>query len=223
MTRLHPFDYVFGSLADQRFGEIRSEAARAGVTLDARLRFHRFEPVRRLLGDLRPPDGGPLAAAALEEYGALLYLAYRFWLGGRRTLAISRSAMERELDTAPAADPVVPAGACYVQFPEQWFWGRIAPDAPHEPLDGMFLAAGGAPSAEEIVVLAVLGLREDRGGFSQITIAAPPPDFRRAAEGARQPRFAPVMEGGERAGMRSIVSEGELLHLAHLALLAAGR
>lgn len=222
MTRLHPFDYVFGPIADQRFGEIRGESERAGVALEDRLRFHRFEPVRRLLGEMQPPDRGALAAATLEEYGTLLYLAYRFWLTGRRTLVLSRAAIEHGLASpSPAADPVVPGGACYLQLPEQWFWGRIAADAPHEPIDGMFLAGG--RDTGEIVVLAVLGLREDRGGFSQIAIAAPPADIRRAAAAARQPPFAPAMDGGERAGMRSVVSEGELLHLAHLALVAAGR
>lgn len=222
MTRLLPFDYVFGPFADQRFDQIRKESERAGVALDDRLRFHRFEPTRRLLGEIQPADRGALAAAALEEYGTLLYLAYRFWLSGRQSIVLSRTAIERGLASPPpAADPVVPHGACYLQLPEQWFWGRIGADAPHEPMDGMFLA--GDAGGREIVVLAVLGLREDRGGFSQIAIAAPPEDFRRAAAGARHPPFAPVMDGGERAGMLSVVSEGELLHLAHLALVAAAR
>lgn len=219
MKRLHPFDFVFGAIADQQFGEIRGESERAGVPLDDRVQFHRFEPVRRLLGEIQPPEKDALSAAAIEEYGSLLYLAYRFWLAGRRTLTISRGTLEPELATAPPGDPVVPGGACYLQLPEQWFWGRIAPDAPHEPLDGMFLTA----SAREMVVLAVLGLRKDRGGFSQMAIAAPLTDFRRAAESVRTPPFAPVMAGAERAGMRSVVSEGELLHLTHLALVAAAR
>jgi hypothetical protein len=31
------------------------------------------------------------------------------------------------------------------------------------------------------------------------------------------------MAGGDRAGFRSVVTEAELLHLVHIALLAAGR
>lgn len=226
MTRLHPFQYVFSALADQRFGEIQREAAGAGLTLDSRLSFLRCEPVRRLLDELRADDpaAGDLGGAALEEYGALLYHAYRYWAAGQHSLAISRAEMEALLHaprpTAPP-DPAVPHGACYLQLPEQWMWARISPDAPHEPLDGLFLAS--EAHDQEIALLAVLGLRPARPGFSQVALSAPAADFRRAAAAVREPPFAPVMDGGDRAGVRSVVSEGELLHLAHLALIAAAR
>ena len=80
-------------------------------------------------------------------------------------------------------------------------------------------AAGG----RELLVLAVLGLRPEREGFSQIAVAAPPEEVAGAARLARRPPFAPVLEGGERAGMKSLVSEAELLHLAHLALAQVAR
>ena len=70
----------------------------------------------------------------------------------------------------------------------------------------------------ELLVLAVLGLRPVRVGFSQISVAAPPLDVAGAARLVRRPLFAPVLEGGERAGMKSLVSDAELLHLTHLAL-----
>jgi hypothetical protein len=37
----------------------------------------------------------------------------------------------------------------------------------------------------------------------------------------RDPPFAPVMEGGVAAGFKSVTSDGELLHLARLALKSA--
>ena len=72
-------------------------------------------------------------------------------------------------------------------------------------------------------MLAVLGLRPERGGFSQIALTVPPEDLAQAKDFVRRPRFAPVLEGGERAGVKSLVSEAELLHLAHLALAQVAR
>jgi hypothetical protein len=112
--------------------------------------------------------------------------------------------------------PTVPHGACYLQLPERIFWARIADTAAPEPLDGVFLVAG--PAGAELTVLAVLGLRPDRDGFSQLVVTAPAADFSHAREAARRPLFAPVLDGGDRAGLRSLVSEAELLYLAHLAL-----
>lgn len=222
MSRLHPFDYVFGETADERFGELRTEATRSRRDLTERVEFLRFEPVRRLLADLRTPDAGDSAGAALEEYGALLYVAYRYWAAGRRAFELGREDVTRMLgEDPPDGAPEVPHGACYLRLPAQLFWAQIHPGGPHEPLDGLFVAAGAG--GREITVLAVLGLRAERAGFSQITITAPREDVAQAGATVRSPLFAPVMEGGERAGFRSLVSEGELLHLAHLALRAATR
>jgi hypothetical protein len=115
----------------------------------------------------------------------------------------------------------VPHGACYLQLPERLFWARIAQDATAEPVDGLFLASGA--EGGEVTVLAVLGFRPERGGFSQVTVTAPPEDFARAGSFVRRPLFAPALEGGERAGVRSLLSEAELLYLASLALTEARR
>ncbi len=73
----------------------------------------------------------------------------------------------------------------------------------------------------QLTVVAVLGLRPDRDGFSQITVSATVADMLAAAATRREPPFGPVMDGGREAGFLSVTSEGELLHLAHLALLSA--
>jgi hypothetical protein len=171
--------------------------------------------------------------AAAEEYGTLLYVAHRFWRAGRHTISLDGAAVERMLaldqggragarEAAQTGSPLtVPHGACYLQLPERLFWARIAPDAPAEPLDGLFLAAGA--DGREITVLAVLGFRPERGGFSQVALTVPTEDFARAGGLARRPLFAPALEGGERAGVKSLLSEAELLHLVSLALALAGR
>ncbi len=106
-----------------------------------------------------------------------------------------------------------------MRFPERAFWSQVDSQAPHEPLDGVFVITGRA--GREIVVLGVLGLRPERGGFSQITATAVPEDLAAARAAARQPPFDPAMDGGQVAGFRSVTSVAELLLLAHLALAHA--
>lgn len=214
MTRPHPFDIIHEALSEEWF-------ARAGEAA-GRLEFQQLEPVQRVLGEFAA--GHAAAGAAAEEYGTLLYVAHRFWRAGRHTVTLERAAVDEMLAAAarlPAAPATVPRGACYVQLPERLFWARIAPDATAEPLDGLFLAAGA--DGREVTVLAVLGFRPERGGFSQVSVTAPPQDLARAGDLARRPLFAPALEGGERAGVKSLLSEAELLHLASLALAQAGR
>jgi hypothetical protein len=212
MSRLHPFNLVFGELAATRFGEIR--ALGSAAELRDRLRFQQLEAVQRLLADIAPRNGEPGRGAQMEEYGILLYAAYHYWDQGEQTRAVAP-----DFDATSAADrpPQVPVGACYIRLPERRFWAQVAPDAPHEPIDGVFVAS--SADGTELTVVAILGLRPDRGGFSQIAVSAPAADFASAARFRRDPPFAPTMEGGARAGFRSVVTEGELLHLAHLAML----
>ena len=217
MTRLHPFDLAFGELASTRFAEIGVDP---GPELRDRRTFFQRAPVERLLADLAPGVETPLRAALMEEYGTLLYATYHYWAAGQLTLDVSVEDLDRAAVRGVTGRlPGVPRGACYLRLPERRMWAQIAPDAPHEPLDGLFAVSG--PEDVEVTLLAVLGLWADRDGFSQIAVTAPREDFRRAAEARREPLFAPLMEGGERAGLRSITTEGELLDLARLALKSA--
>lgn len=210
MSRPHPFDVIHHALSEAWFREIPDT--------DDRLEFQQLTPVQRALGELKPTEADAPGAAA-EEYGVLLYAVYRFWSAGRHSVALEPAALERALAREHAPPPQVPHGACYLQLPERLFWARIGAEVPPEPLDGLFLATGAG--GQEITVLAVLGWRPERSGFSQIAVTAPPEDFARAGEFARRPPFAPVLDGGERAGLKSLVSEAELLHLTCLALAEA--
>jgi hypothetical protein len=222
MSRTDPFDLIGGVLGDAWFTEVDAAAQAAGRDPADRLAFQRLDPVQRVLDELRPPDA-EAPGAIVEEYGTLLFVVYHYRRAGERSLALDRAAFERLLASEPAAPPPLPAAIapCYLQLPERWFWARIAESAPPEPLDGCFVAetAGG----RELLVLAILGLRAEREGFSQIAVAVPREDMAAAARLVRRPLFAPVLEGGERAGMKSLVSEAELLHLTHLALAQVTR
>ena len=99
------------------------------------------------------------------------------------------------------------------------FEGRV--DLILEPLDGIFLA----PSADgtRLTLVAILGMRSERHGFSQISITVGRDELTSAHAEARQPLFAPVMEGGQHAGFKSICSAADLVVLTQLALAQVTR
>ena len=224
MSRAHPFDLIGAALGEAWFGEVDAAVAAAACDPADRLAFQRLEPVQRVLGELRPAEAEAPGGVG-GEYGTLLFAVWHYHRAGARSFALDKDALERALagDPVAAPPPRMPDGIapCYVQLPERWFWARIGETTPPEPLDGLFVAetAGG----RELLVLAVLGLRPEREGFSQIAVSAPREDVAGAGRLVRRPLFAPVLEGGERAGVKSIVSEAELLYLAHLALVQIAR
>jgi hypothetical protein len=220
MNRPSPLDLALGSLMGELTG-VRDALARAGV--DAR-RYHDFArnpEVQRLLGRLQSPELVARKPEAAGAYLAVLYAAYRFWEAGGEVVAPSRERLEPAFREPPPPDaPAIPGGACYLQLPHHWFWARVTPDGPHEPLDGCFLAADG--SGAEVTVVAVLGLHPGRHGFTQIALHVPAADFAAASEAAGR-EFAPTMESGDAAGFRSVTTAGELLLLVRLALALPAR
>jgi hypothetical protein len=223
VPRPHPFDFTFGAVADQWFGEIRSVAEAAGRDLLDLAQFVRVAPVERILAEMQSEGADAATAEAAEEYARLLYAGYHFWAGGRVTRTLSRDALERDLQAATPA-PGLPAHVslpAYVRLPENRFWGQLAEGQPHEPMDGFFVVAGGGARVEWLVV-AVLGLREDRDGFSQISVTATSGDLL-AATPERRPLLAPAMPGGSAAGFHSVTSVADLLLLVRLALVSPGQ
>ena len=218
MTRPTPFDLVFGPIADRLSG-LPAAGAAVGRNARERSEFALLPEVQRLLSDLQVPEVVERQPEAAEEYLTLLHAAYRYDAAGRRTVVATRAQLEPWLvRLAPTGAPRIPGAACYVQLPVQWIWARRGDTAPHEPLDGMFAVA--SPRGDEITVVAALGLRAERGGFTQVSLRARPADFADARTVRREPPFAPLMEGGSAAGFRSVASGGELLTMLHLALLS---
>jgi hypothetical protein len=219
VSRPTPFDLVFAPVAERLAG-LTAAAAAVGRDPRDRQEFALIPDVQRLLADLEAPDVVRRQPEAAEEYLALLHAAYRFDTAGRPVVTTTRAQLEPWLARlAPAEPPRVPGTACYLRLPARWLWGRPDLTRPHEPLDGMFAVT--APGGDEITVLAVLGLRPERDGFTQVTVRARPADFAAARAVRREPPFAPLMDGGGAAGFRSVASGGELLTLLHLALLSA--
>jgi len=219
MSRPTPFDLVFGGLED-RFATLTEAAAAAGRDPREWTDFAALPEVQRLLAEMETPGLVERNPDAADEYLAALYVGYRFHVAGGRPVVLTRERLAPWLDRLPPATaPAIPGGACYLQLPEGWIWAQADPGQPHEPLDGLFLVA--APRGDAVTVLAVLGLREARGGFTQVSLRARFTDFAAARAVGRHPPFAPLMEGGAMAGFRSVATAGELLSLAHLALVAA--
>lgn len=217
MSRLTPFEYVFAELAEERFGEVQKEAEQQLKDTADRTQFASLPSVQRILADLERPELIDAAPEAAAEYLNVVYAAYRYWEAGRPLISLDRETLQAAVASpAPSTIPEIPAGACYVQLPERLVWAQIAPEEPHEPVDGLFVASG--PDGREITVVAVLGFRPARGGFSQVTAVAMPHEFAAALSEARTPPFAPVLDGGDRAGFKSIVNAAELLLLTQLAL-----
>jgi hypothetical protein len=215
MSRLHPFDHAFAELADARFVSIRDEAEREHRNLKDRAQFASLQSVQHLLTEVESPELLAAHPEAAGEYVTALYVAYRYWEAGSRTLTLSRERLDAALTAPhPREQPPVPHGACYLQFPERWFWAQIDPDQAHEPLDGIFVVEDAL--GRDLSTLTVLGLREDRPGFSQIALTAVPEDLLAAANAA--PDFAPTLDGGEAAGLKSVTTPADLLHLTAVAL-----
>ncbi len=219
--RLTPFDLVFGERV-AAFETIKADAARLGRDPRSPIDFPNVPATQRMLDAVESEElvaAEPLAAA---EYLALLYAAYRFWDAGRVVIPVVRDALAARLAAAPPPGrPEIPAGACYLQLPERWFWAQITAGQPHEPLDGMFVAM--APRGDQLTTLAVFGLHPERAGFGQISVSVHPDDVTAARDAAPAPRFVPTLAGGEAAGLHSIASVGELLVLMHLALTSQDR
>ncbi len=216
MSRLRPFEFAFAELAASRFPEIREEAGTDSLDLAA---MARLPAIHRLLQDVTSPDPADPNPRAAAEYMTSLFVAFRYWHAGQHTFNVEKAALVRAIAHPIADEPPASPEACYIQLPAQWFWATIGENHPYEPLEGVFVVRN--DSDPQLTVVAVLGLRRDRDGFSQITVSATVSDMLAAAATRREPPFGPVMDGGREAGFLSVTSEGELLHLTHLALLSA--
>jgi len=222
VSRPHPFDLAFGSIAESRFPDIVGDAERQRRDLDDVAQFAACATVQRLLQEIESPELVERMPTAGVEYLHALYVGFRFWRAGRVTVAAPlEHLLARLADPTPVTTlPDIPSGAIYFQLPERLFWAQVDSDAPHEPMDGLFFAAG---LHDAWTVLAVLGLRPERSGFSQLTLTAAGEEVLAAPTMARTPPFAPVLDGGDSAGLYSVCTAAELLHLALLAVVGTGK
>lgn len=227
-ARLTPYELILESLEADAFPAIRAEAEQRGRDALEHDEFLLLGMVGATLSSMIADDA---PAEAVDQYGELFWQGYRFWVAGRRFYTFGESITSSLIastydmhDWQLAAPP-----SCYLQFPNQRLWARVAPDAPFEPVDGCFVAAhetnadGG--TRVELRVLLVLGLRPERPGIS-LVLDSIDLESREAPSRAAQPwsdadaPFATSLPGGERRGLRVVATRGELETLVLRALHA---
>lgn len=206
-----PWTDLLEAVGEQRFLDIREAVQTAGADAARIDAFVLLGPAGALLKELMPPDA---PGQAVTEYGALLHFLYLHWDAGQRLRTLDRAALDRALaDFAPLGRPPAAPGVTYVQLPERAVWAEPAAGEAHEPLDGCFVAL----TATHVRVLAVLGFRADRGGFTVMEAAAPLPLAHPGPRTDGSAPFASALPAGERMGFRSVVTPAELTALAFLA------
>ncbi|NNG16816.1 MAG: hypothetical protein HKM89_10080, partial [Gemmatimonadales bacterium] len=148
---------------------------------------------------------------AIDQLVGLVHHAYLMWEVGEWTFRIAR---DRGLAVLRGAAPQDGSGSAPVAYYLQWshrsVWAQIAPEEPHEPLDGWFLSPG--PSDDSIRVLGIFGLHPERMGFSVVEVMGARPAGLVRPDGT--PPFASVLPAGDDAGLYSLVGTEELLELA---------
>lgn len=207
-----PFDFAFAELADERFPAIRKALQDAGRDPHNRDAFLMERAVVELLREIRPEEG---VGEAMDEFVALVHLAWLFWADGARVVPVG----ERQLTHLAGESPATAAGpgsAMYVQLPPRKVWGLPVAGSPAEPLDGWFVAGRGGG----VQAVAVFGLHPDRAGFSVVAVDGPRPEGLVREGGG--PLFAPVLAGGDAAGLYSVTGMEELLELVWRALPLSG-
>jgi hypothetical protein len=217
-ARITPYEALLQPLETVAWPPIREEAESRGTDLRRRDQFVLLGSVGATLRDI-VPDEAP--ADATEEFAELLYHAYQFWSFGKRLYVLSAESLETLAAPTYAMGGWEVAGppACYVQFPAQRVWARVAAESPFEPVDGCFVVVDetlAAPQAgAHLRALLVLGLRPDRPGISLVTYRTDL-DPRNAAAHAERPwredtePFGNAIPGGERQALHAITTTSEL-------------
>jgi hypothetical protein len=214
-TRPLPWTDLIEAIGTKRFEDIREAVTAGKVDAANRDAFVLVGPAGALLKDLMPEEA---PAQAVTEYAALLHLLYLHWDAGQPVRQLDRTALDAALaDQSPLGRPPAAPGVRYLQLPERAVWAEPNPGEPHEPFDGCFVQL----SASAVTVLAILGFRPERAGFTTVEASAPLPLAPLAPRPDGSPVFTNVLPAGERMGFRSVVSPGELVALALLCVTAA--
>ena len=160
MTREQPWAALMQAIGEERFAAIRGDLAARGTDGLDRDAFLLNGAVAQVLRDLVPEDA---PAAAVTSYGALLHMLYCSWTRGWPVTAVDADALRRMLALPLSHSPTLPL-VCYARLPELLVWAQPEPGAAHEPLHGVFVLA----RPGRLQVLALLGVREGREGFTTV-------------------------------------------------------
>lgn len=216
--------------ADEHFPGIVEELdERAGSASDP-TRFVMLMRAGEVLQRLKGPEDDP---ERIRQHGALLFHAFHFWRSERPLFLLTEESARRVVEAARAgrlppgtkgasaddvdAPSLLPAEAGYLQLPRHLFWGRVGPEETPESVDGLFWTVRDGM----VVVLAALGIREGRPGFTVFDLPpAPLEDWRLWIEQPMREEgadFASALPGAELDELYEVRAPGELLELLILA------
>lgn len=177
--------------------------------------LHRLAPDSDRPADLPPPD-------AVRLFGPLVFQAFHFQRHGKQVISLDETTTRAILDASqPIGEWVLepPARAGYLQLPKHLLWARASEDTPPEPADGLFWTQVGAPvhGGPALALLFVLGLRDDRPGFTVVdAMASAPSSPGHWADTVARPDgkdFANILPGGELSDLHGLVNIAELFKL----------
>lgn len=199
---MQPFDLVFGPMAEERFPALQA-ALPPQPDID---QFLLCRPVVELLRDLRPDEG---LGEGVDEFVAFVHACFRYWEDSQLLVQFDEAATRALCGpAAPAASGHARAATAYIQVSPRLVWGRLDEGDLFEPLDGWFAL----PVAGGLRVVACFGVHPNRPGLSLLVVEGPPPGDVRREDGSKL--FAPMMPGGDSAGLHAVVAPEELLLLA---------
>ena len=200
-----PFELVFGTFRD-RLALVGVGLTSRGESAEDRDTFLLQREVAELLRELRPEEG---LGQAMGGLAALVHHAYLHWVAGEPVRDIGEVSLGLLVGPEPGTEETgVTPGSGYVRLPPLAVWCVLADGTP-EPLDGWFVRKRG----DDLEVLAVLGIRPGRPGFTAAQVTGPRPGRLARADGSAL--FAPITaRAGAQAGIASVAGEDELLELA---------
>ena len=201
-----PFELIFQQISQESFPGIHVRLLESGYDPGDRDRFLMLREVVTLLRELRPEEG---LGEGIDQLAALVHHAYLFWAAGQVTVELSQERLPLLL-TGPGRDDATDRpSAYYLQVPERRVWAEVIAGQPPEPMDGCFVHH--PTDGDSLRVLGVFGIHPEREGFSVVEASGPRPSGLARQDGS--PLFAPILPGGEAAGLFSLVGEEELLEL----------
>jgi len=208
VARPTPWGLIFAPI-EERYPELGAISADPAA-------FNRSPEAQRLLSAIESPEllgTSPIAAA---EYLHLLFADWQHWRSGRKCHGVTGEVLETALSfSAPPPPSAPPREPLYLQMPPRALWMQPDPGGAHEPLDGCYVIPIGR---DELLIVAILGLHAGRAGLAQVTLTARIEDLATARDALPDDAYAPAMAGGEAAGIRSVRTAAELLHLVRVAL-----
>ena len=206
MPRPTPFDLVFGQPAQDVFPKIRLALDQAKHDPHDRDRFLMLREVVTLVRELRPEEG---LGEGIDQLAALVHHAYLYWQADAPVIELTPERLTTLLRTSNGGDRVEAPSAYYAQLPQHRIWAEVIPGHPPEPLDGCFVHP--VPDGGGLRVLGVFGIHPEREGFTVVEAIGPRPVALVRADGTEL--FAPMLTGGQAAGLFSITGAEEPLDL----------